>query len=93
MFQTNSYFDGKVTSIAFQTETLPATVGVMAAGEYEFGTSQRETMTVITGALIIRLPGSTDWTRYNAGDSFVVEAQQKFGVKVEADSSYLCLYG
>ena len=43
MFKVNSYFDGKVSSIAFQGETLPATVGVMAPGEYEFGTSQHET--------------------------------------------------
>lgn len=28
MLKTNQYFDGDVVSIAFQTETLPATVGV-----------------------------------------------------------------
>ncbi len=32
MFKINQYFDGKVASIAFQTATLPATVGVMAVG-------------------------------------------------------------
>ena len=51
MFDVNEYFEGKVKSIGFQTETLPATVGVMAPGEYEFGTSQRETMTVVSGVL------------------------------------------
>ena len=35
MFEVNEYFDGKVKSIAFKTETLPATAGVMAQGEYE----------------------------------------------------------
>ena len=35
MLDVNEYFDGKVKSIGFQTETLPATVGVMAPGEYE----------------------------------------------------------
>ena len=39
MFKMNQYFDGKVASLAFRTATLPATVGVMAPGEYEFGTS------------------------------------------------------
>ncbi len=58
MFDVNEYFDGNVKSIAFKTETLPATVGVMAPGEYEFGTSQKETMTVVSGALTIKLPGS-----------------------------------
>ncbi len=42
MFKVNEYFGGAVKSIAFQTETLPATLGVMAKGDYEFGTSQKE---------------------------------------------------
>ncbi len=93
MFSTNEYFDGKVVSIAFKTETLPATVGVMAIGEYEFGTSQHETMSVTSGALIILLPGKSEWQTFNAGESFEVEANQKFQVKVEVETAYLCLYG
>lgn len=27
MFEVNEYFDGKVKSIAFDTDTLPATMG------------------------------------------------------------------
>ncbi len=92
MFKTNSYFDGKVTSIAFQTETLPATIGVMAQGEYEFGTSQKETMTVTSGSLTVKLPGSDEWATYTQGQSFVVEANQSFQVKADVESAYLCLY-
>ena len=58
MFHINQYFDGKVASIAFQTATLPASVGVMAIGEFEFGTTQKETMTVISGDLSVMLPGA-----------------------------------
>ncbi len=36
MFKINEYFDGKVKSIAFETTATPATLGVMAAGSYEF---------------------------------------------------------
>ena len=36
MFKTNEYFAGKVKSIAFQGKDKPATVGVMAQGEYVF---------------------------------------------------------
>lgn len=93
MFDVNEYFDGTVKSIAFQTATLPATVGVMAPGEYEFGTSQKETMTVVSGALTIRLPGEDDWKTFDAGESFIVDANQKFGVKVAVDTAYLCTYG
>lgn len=89
----NQYFDNKVTSIAFQTATKPATVGVMEIGEYEFGTSQFETMTVISGALTVKLPDSSDWQTFEAGQSFTVEANQKFQVKVEVESAYLCTYG
>ena len=93
MFDVNEYFDGKVKSIAFKGEALPATVGVMAIGDYEFGTSQFETMTVISGALIIKLPDSNTWQTFKSGDSFTVEANVKFGVKVEQDTAYLCTYG
>lgn len=93
MFTTNEYFDGKVKSIAFQTETLPATVGVMAPGEYEFGTSQKETMTVVSGALTVMLPGAGDWRTFSQGESFVVEADRKFQLQVAVDTAYLCTYG
>ncbi len=93
MFKVNEYFDAKVASIAFQTETKPATVGVMAPGDYEFGTSEHETMTVVSGALTIKLPGAADWQTFAAGESFEVEASSKFQVKVEVETAYLCLYG
>ncbi|MGB3610657.1 MAG: pyrimidine/purine nucleoside phosphorylase [Cellvibrio sp.] len=92
MFKVNEYFNGSVKSIAFQTETLPATVGVMAAGEYEFGTSQKEYMTVTSGRLTVVLPGSDTAQTFKAGETFEVEANQRFKVTAEVESSYLCLY-
>lgn len=61
MFQVNEYFNGTVKSIAFAGEEGPATVGVMAPGEYEFGTAKREIMHVVSGALTVKLPGSANW--------------------------------
>ena len=92
MFKVNEYFDGKVKSIAFQTKTLPATVGVMATGEYEFGTSQKETMTVVSGKLTVKLPGSGEWQDFPAGKSFVVAANEKFQLQVAEETAYLCTY-
>ena len=92
MFKINQYFDGKVASIAFQTATLPATVGVMDVGEFEFGTSQKETMTVVSGALTVKLPGSKDWKTYKVGDKFIVAANEKFQLKVAEETAYLCTY-
>lgn len=92
MFKVNEYFDGNVASIAFQTASLPATVGVMAVGEYEFGTSQNETMTVVSGALTVQLPGSSEWQTYSDGAQFKVAANEKFQVKVAVETAYLCTY-
>lgn len=93
MFKVNEYFDGNVASIAFKTATLPATVGVMAIGEYEFGTSQKEEMTVVSGALTIKLPDAQQWTTFAAGESFNVDANLSFQVKVLEETAYLCTYG
>ncbi|PCI42715.1 MAG: hypothetical protein COB51_12585 [Moraxellaceae bacterium] len=92
MLKVNSYFEGKVQSIGFKTATLPATVGVMVAGEYEFATSEHETMTVISGALTVKLPG-TDWKTFRDGEVFKVAANEKFQLKVAQDTAYLCTYG
>lgn len=92
MLNVNEYFDGKVKSIGFQTQTLPATVGVMLAGEYEFNTDKKETVSVVSGALTVKLPDSDEWQTFQPGDSFIVEAQQKFQLKVAVATAYLCTY-
>ena len=76
MFKVNEYFDGTVKSIAFESKEGPATVGVMAPGEYEFGTAKREIMHVVSGALSVKLPGSDNWETFNAGDKFNVAAAE-----------------
>jgi purine/pyrimidine-nucleoside phosphorylase len=93
VFKVNEYFDGRVKSIAFATADGPATVGVMAPGEYEFGTSTPETMTVVSGALTVRLPGTDAWRDFGKGESFTVGPNLKFQLRVSEDSAYLCLYG
>jgi purine/pyrimidine-nucleoside phosphorylase len=92
MFKTNEYFGGKVKSIAFTTADGPATVGVMAIGEYEFGTSTVEHMTVTSGKLNVRLPGASEWKEYKPFETFIVEKDMKFQLIVKEETSYLCLY-
>ena len=92
MLKVNEYFDGAVKSIALQTSTLPATVGVMAKGEYTFGTDCKEVMTVVCGELSIRQPGEEQWQTYEDGQTFEVEANVKFEVKALVDTAYLCKY-
>ena len=92
MLSTNTYFDGKVVSIAFETPEGPATSGVMLPGEFTFGTSQNEVMTVISGALTVQLPGSDEWKTFTKGESFDIAANQSFNVKLDADCAYFCTY-
>ncbi|MCU7940156.1 MAG: pyrimidine/purine nucleoside phosphorylase [gamma proteobacterium symbiont of Bathyaustriella thionipta] len=92
MFEVNEYFDGKVKSITFNSIDGDATTGVMAAGEYTFGTSTIELMTVTSGQMQVKLPGSDEWLTYESGDTFRVEANQSFDVKMATDVAYLCVY-
>ena len=93
MLKVNEYFDGKIKSIGFKTDTLPATVGVMLPGDYVFNTDDKEKMTVISGALTIKRPDDRDFITFNSGESFDVDANSAFDVKVETETAYLCLYG
>ncbi len=81
MSKTNEYFEGRVKSLSFENNERPATIGVMAPGEYEFGTSKKEYMTVTCGRMEVE-----------AGKTFEVEANRSFNVRVEEETSYLCLY-
>ncbi|MFD7258801.1 pyrimidine/purine nucleoside phosphorylase [Streptomyces sp. NPDC059874] len=92
MFKVNEYFDGTVKSIAFTQEQGPATIGVMAPGEYEFGTAAPEIMHVVSGALTVKLPNAADWETFSTGSHFKVPGNSKFQLKVSLETAYLCEY-
>ena len=92
MFKTNEYFGGQVFSVAFENHDGPATVGVMETGEYEFGTSSTEYMTVISGSISAQLPGASEFKEYLPHQTFIVQPNQKFKVKITEQTAYLCLY-
>ncbi|MEH6576030.1 MAG: pyrimidine/purine nucleoside phosphorylase [Amphritea sp.] len=92
MLTVNEYFDSAVKSIGFENAEGKVTSGVMDAGEYEFGTSQKELMKVISGELVVKLPGSEEWLSFPAGSEFNVDANQSFQVKVAQPTAYLCYY-
>jgi uncharacterized protein YaiE (UPF0345 family) len=92
MLQVNSYFDGKVKSIGLDNAAGHCTVGVMDIGEYEFGTSTVEYMTVVSGLLTVLLPGETAWQDFPQGETFIVPKDTKFQLKVNQQTAYLCRY-
>ena len=65
---------------------------VMSKGDYEFGTSTKEIMKVVSGKLTVKLPDAKDWKIYKEGDSFSVDAGKKFQLKVDIDTAYICYY-
>jgi uncharacterized protein YaiE (UPF0345 family) len=92
MLTVNEYFQGNVKSIGLAVDGGKATVGVMAPGDYEFGTNGVEIMKVVAGTLAVKLPGAASWKDFGPGSEFRVEANQKFQLKVAVDTAYLCLY-
>ncbi len=92
MINVNEYFEGAVKSLAYTTPQGRSTIGVIEPGEYEFGTSSHETMTVIEGTLEALLPGQSQWQTFTNGQVFEIEANTSFKVKTEVQSSYLCTY-
>jgi len=93
MLKNNEYFDGKVKSIGFDSDsTGSASVGVMAVGEYTFGTGKPEEMTVISGSLKVLIPGSPDWQVFKPGETFYIPGKSEFNLQVGETTSYLCKY-
>ncbi|MBD1557084.1 pyrimidine/purine nucleoside phosphorylase [Vibrio sp. S9_S30] len=92
MITENTYFEGGVKSLAFVQSEQQVSVGVMAVGEYTFGTNAPEKMTVVKGDLTIRLKGEENWETYASGESFNVPGHSHFDVKVEQMTAYLCEY-
>jgi uncharacterized protein YaiE (UPF0345 family) len=92
MLKVNEYFGGTVKSIALENDEGIATVGVMEAGEYEFGTGTIEHMTISSGVLDVILPGESGWTTYKKGDTFVIAKDVRFKVKADTQVAYYCQY-
>ena len=49
-------------------------------------------MTVISVALTVLLPGEKEWKTYKPFETFIVEKDKKFKVKVEEQTAYKCVY-
>jgi purine/pyrimidine-nucleoside phosphorylase len=89
MLAHNSYFDGKVQSVGFERNGRKQTAGVIDTGEFHFDTGAPERMTIVSGELLVKLPGK-DFRIYAAGTSFEVPGKSGFDVRAEQPVAYLC---
>jgi uncharacterized protein YaiE (UPF0345 family) len=88
MLKHNSYFDGQVQSVGFERLGRRMTAGVIAPGEYHFGTDSPERMTVVSGELEAKI--GDHWLTYPAGTSFEVPGKSGFDVRTGQPAAYLC---
>jgi hypothetical protein len=92
MIKVNEYYNGAVKSMAVENKIGNFTVGVIEAGEYEFGTSTIEIMTVVCGEIEAMLSGENEFKVYKPFESFRIEKGDKFKMRVANTSSYRCEY-
>jgi len=89
----NVYFDGQVTSRKVTlTDGSSKTLGIMMPGTYTFAATDKEHMEIMAGEVEILLAGKTEWQKVLGGQSFIVEAQTKFEIKVHSLADYCCSY-
>ena len=93
MLTHSTYFDGKVQSIGFERNGRKLTAGVIAPGEYHFGTGAPEKMEIVAGACRVKLDGAESWQSYGAGAFFRVPGKSGFSIAVEGElAEYVCSY-
>ena len=90
MLKHNVYFEGRVQSVGFERQGRRQTVGVVAPGEFHFGTDAAERMTVVSGELWAKLPGRPDYQLYPAGTAFAIPSKSGFDVRALEPAAYLC---
>ena len=88
MLKHNVFFEGKVQSIGFERHGRRTTAGVIAPGQFHFGTDAPERMTVVSGELEDKVGDA--WRAYPAGTSFEVPGKSGFDVRASEPVAYLC---
>ena len=89
----NIYFNGGVTSrtVLFE-DGSKKTLGIMLPGEYEFNTGAAEIMEILSGGLDVQLPGQSAWKTVQGGESFQVEANSRFTMRIKTVTDYCCSF-
>jgi len=91
--KANIYFDGQVTSRTLKfADGTSKTLGVMLPGAYEFNTSEKELMEILSGELTVLLPGQDAWLLVKGGEAFEVPAKTTFKLQVSMITDYCCSF-
>ena len=93
MFKLRKYHGNRVQSLTYEQNGEAASVGIMSPGEYNFGAVDKETTTVCSGEIAVKVGKENEWKTYKKGETFVVPSQTNFKMKVTGMSTYFCKYG
>lgn len=93
MYRLRKYHGDRVQSLTYEKDGRAGSVGIMDAGEYEFGAVDKETVTVCDGEIMVKADGESEWKTYKKGETFVIPAHTSFKMKTTGISTYYCIYG
>ncbi len=93
MYKLRKYHGDRVQSLTYEKNGRAGSVGIMDAGEYEFGAVEKETITVCEGTIHVRVGTEKEWKSYGKGETFVIPAHSNFSLRTEDIATYSCLYG
>jgi len=90
----NVFFDGKCVShtITYADGTRKS-VGVILPSSLVFNTGVPEIMEITSGTCRARIKGESDWTSYEAGQSFSVPGNSSFEIEAIDPVDYVCHFG
>ncbi|NOX86494.1 MAG: pyrimidine/purine nucleoside phosphorylase [Chlorobi bacterium] len=91
MYQLRKYHGDRVQSLTYDDGKLAFSIGIIAPGEYEFGSIKKEIFTVTHGEISAWYEGGA-WTIASQGKGFEVPGHKNFKLKVEQVSAYICYY-
>ena len=93
--KANVYFDGKCVSHGITlADGTKKSVGVILPVTLTFNTGAAEIMETTAGACEVLLPGSSEWQRFGAGESFSVPGNASFQIRVVGEAyHYICHFG
>ena len=92
MYELRKYHGDRVMSLTYDDDDRSFSVGILAPGEYEFGSIRKEIFTVTSGEISVKVDADEDWMSFGANETFNVPEYKNFSLKVENVSSYICHY-
>ena len=88
----NSYYDGKIQSLGFQSDKGEATVGVVEPGSYTMPTDCLEEITILSGRGRVKI-ADQDWKEVRTGDKLTLPANvEVFWDVAQPNVCYFCLF-